>query len=271
MGAERQMKSTNLGSKKAITRKISDHFNQCLLTYLHREDINLALARAQHLAYEEALRQAGCLVESLPELADSPDAVFVEDTAIVLDEVAVLARPGAPSRRAEVSSIARCLSAYRPLQRIKAPGILDGGDVLRLGQRLFVGISSRTNASGIEQLRSILSPWNYQVTGISLDACLHLKTAITQVAENIVLLNPDWIDPTSLGNVEVIEVDSHEPFAANGLLIQGSLIYPEAFPKTRKLLEERGISILPVDISEFAKAEAGVTCCSLVFEASYPW
>ncbi len=252
---------------QAITRKISDHFNQCLLTYLHREAINLDQARAQHLAYEEALRRAGCRVESLPALADAPDAVFVEDIAVVVDEVAILARPGAHSRRSEVDSIAHHLADYRPRQRIEQPGVLDGGDVLRIGRKLFVGLSSRTNASGVDQLRSHLAPWDYSVTGVTLEACLHLKTAITQVAEHTILVNPAWFDAAPLGDLEVMEVDRDEPFAANGLLIQGNLIYPEAFPKTRRLLEQRGISILPVDISELAKAEAGVTCCSLVFEA----
>lgn len=250
----------------AITRKVSSQFNQCLLTHLHREAIDVQRARDQHFAYEQALRDAGCEVESLEPMADAPDSVFVEDTAVVVEEVAILARPGAPARQPEVDSMAHHLADYRPLKRIEPPGLLDGGDVLRIGRRLFVGLSSRTNASGIDQLRHFLAPWNYQVTGVDLEACLHLKTAVTQVAEGTVLVNPTWFDPTTLGDLEVIKVDRDEPFGANGLLIQGQLIYPEAFPKTRRLLERRGITILPVDISELAKAEAGVTCCSLVFE-----
>jgi dimethylargininase len=249
----------------AITRGVSAGIAACELTHLDRQAIDLERARAQHRAYEAALTRAGCRVESLAALDELPDSVFVEDVAIVLDEIAIVTRPGADSRRPETAQIAPALSNYRRVTFIQPPGTLDGGDVLRIGRRIFVGRSGRSNESGIEQLRAVAWPYGYTVTSVPVSGCLHLKSAITEVAPRTVLVNPAWVDAAAFGHVSAIEIDPEEPYAANGLLVNGRLIYPESFPRTRARLEAAGIAIEPVDVSELQKAEGAVTCCSLVF------
>ena len=251
----------------AITRGVSAGIGACELTHLEREAIDVARARAQHRAYEETLVRAGCRVESLPALDDLPDSVFVEDVAIVLDEIAIVTRPGAESRRPETAHIAPVLAQHRRVTFIQAPGTLDGGDVLRLGRRVFVGRSGRSDESGIEQLRTVAWPYGYTVTAVPVSGCLHLKSAVTEVSPGVVLVNPAWVDAGVFGKVSVIEIAPDEPYAANGLLAGDRLIYPTSFPRTRKRLEAAGIIIELVDVSELQKAEGAVTCCSLLFPA----
>jgi len=249
----------------AITRGVSAGIGTCELTHLERTAIDVERARAQHRAYEEALARAGCRVESLPALDDLPDSVFVEDVAVVLDEIAIVARPGAESRRPETSQMAPVLSNYRRVTFVQAPGTLDGGDVLRLGRRIYVGRSGRSDDGGIEQLRAVAWPYGYTVTAVPIRGCLHLKSAVTEVAPGVVLVNPAWVDAKAFGDVRVMEVDTDEPYAANGLLVGSRLIYQTSFPRTRRRLEAAGIGLEAVDVSELQKAEGAVTCCSLVF------
>ena len=256
----------------AITRQVSPAIGNCELTHLERKVIDVPLARAQHLQYEKGLSALGCEVHSLPAEPDLPDSVFVEDVAIVLDELAIVTRPGASSRRPEAASVARTLEPYRRLVYIEAPGTVDGGDVLRVGKTLFVGLSSRSNPSAIEQMQNVLHPHGYTVSGVSVSGCLHLKSAVTQVAEGTLLINPNWVDVRTFGDKRwgdwrLIEVDKAEPYAANALIIGESVIYPTSFPRTRAKLEAHGISVMTVDVSELAKAEGAVTCCSLIFES----
>src|SRR5512137_2633008 len=199
----------------AITRQISPRFNDCELTHLDRQPIDLDLARAQHHQYEAALIELGCEVLSLPAEPQLPDSVFVEDVALVFDEVAIITRPGADSRKPEIESIAQALRPYRTLCTIEAPGTLDGGDVLRVGKAVYVGLSSRSNRAGAEQLRRILTPYDYTVKGVEVTGCLHLKSAVTQVSEDALLINPAWAARSLFGEMRFIEVDKSEPAAAN--------------------------------------------------------
>ena len=251
----------------AITRQISPRFNECELTHLDRQPIDLDLARAQHHEYEAALRELGCRVISLPPELDQPDSVFVEDVALVFDEVAVITRPGADSRKPEAESIARALSPYRALYTVEAPGTLDGGDVLRVGKTVYVGLSSRSNRSGVEQLQGFLAPHGYTVKGVEVTGCLHLKSAVTQVSEDTLLINPAWVDRSIFGEMRFIDVDNGEPSAANAVWIDDAVIYPSSFPRTQHRLEEAGLHLQIVDATEVAKAEGAVTCCSLIFQA----
>ncbi len=248
----------------AITRKVSPAIVRCELTHLARAPIDVARAAAQHEVYERTLAALGCAVVSLPEEPELPDAVFVEDTAVVVDEVAVISRPGAASRRPETASVAAVLARYRPVVTIATPGTLDGGDVLRLGRRLFVGVSGRTNRAGIDQLRAALAPYGYTVEAVPVHGCLHLKSAVTQVAPDAVLVNPAWVDAGAFFGFTAIRVDPGEPFAANALMIGDAVIYPEAFPATAAALAGVGVALATVDVSELAKAEGAVTCCSLI-------
>ncbi len=227
---------------------------------------SISIWRAQHHQYEAALRELGCEVISLPPEPDLPDSVFVEDVALVFDEVAVITRPGADSRKPEAESIARTLSPHRTLLTLEAPGTIDGGDVLRVGKTVYVGLSSRSNRSGVEQLQRILAPYSYSVKGVEVTGCLHLKSAVTQVNEETLLINPAWVDRSIFGAMTFIEVDASEPSAANAVWIDDTVLYPSSFPKTQRRLEEAGLSLKIVDATEVAKAEGAVTCCSLIFQ-----
>lgn len=250
----------------ALTRPVSPSIVRCELTHLKREPIDLSVATRQHDAYEAALETLGCKVQRLPAEPDLPDAVFVEDTAVAVDEAAVLARPGAASRRPETATVAEALRPYRTLHRIEPPGTLDGGDVLSVGRRIYVGLSSRTNADGARQLQAILQPMGYGVDRIAVGACLHLKSAVTALAEDRVLLNPRVVDAAAFEGLDWTPVDPLEPFAANVLAIGRAIICPAGAPRTQERLERLGYRVVPVDVSELAKAEGGVTCCSLILE-----
>lgn len=250
----------------ALTRDVPERIGDCELTHLERVPIDRAVAAAQHGQYELALAAAGCHVERLPDTPDLADSVFVEDTAVVFPELAVITRPGALSRRAEIDSVAAALQRYRTLRVIEAPGTLDGGDVLRVDRRVFVGRSSRTNDAAIAQLRDILAPHGYTVDAIETAACLHLKSAATALDDDLVLVNPEWIDTRRLSGLKLVDVDPAEPSAANALRIGDLVICAAAAPFTRGRIETLGFETIAVDVSELAKAEAGVTCCSLIVD-----
>jgi dimethylargininase len=191
--------------------------------------------------------------------------VFVEDVAIVLDELAISTRPGAESRRGEVASVARELARFRTLRAIEAPGTIDGGDVLRIGRSVYVGASHRSNAAAVEQLRTLIGVHGYAVERVPLRDCLHLKSAVTLVADGVVLVNPDWVDEDAFAAYRRIRIDPDEPHAANALCIGERTIYPSSFPRTARRLAAAGVALEIVDVSELQKAEGAVTCCSIVF------
>lgn len=254
----------------AITRRVSASLADCELSYVPRTPIDPERAEAQHREYCRALVVAGCSVVELAPEAGMPDAVFVEDTALVLDEVAVLTRPGAPSRRGEGATVAAVLERFRPLLHIDAPGTLDGGDVLRIGRTLYVGESARSNADGRAQLARLLAPHGYRVQGVPTRGCLHLKSAATLVADGVLLVQPKWVNAAAFDGCRVIDVDPHEEHAANALRIDDAILYPDCFPRTRARLEQAGLRVLALDLSELQKAEGAVTCCSIVFDAAEP-
>jgi dimethylargininase len=251
----------------ALIRSVSPAMARCELTHLARSPIDVALAERQHAAYAHALASLGCRLLELPAEPDLPDSVFVEDTAVVLDEVAVLTRPGAASRQAEVDSVAGVLGLWRPCVRIDAPGTLDGGDVLRVGRDLYVGQSGRSNAAGISQLAAALAPHGYRVVPMPVRGCLHLKSAVTLVGPETLLVNDDWVDRSHWPGLRFIAVAPGEPHAANALAVGGAVIHPASEVRTRERLEAAGVRVVPVDVSEVQKAEGGVTCCSLLFAA----
>lgn len=250
----------------ALTRDVSPTFDQCELTHVPRTPIDVAEARRQHSQYKQSLRELGCHVISLPGPSSMPDAVFVEDTAVVLDELTVICRPGVESRRTETAAVGEFFQQYRKLVFIEGPGCLDGGDVLRLGKTLYVGLSSRTNESGIEQLGAAVAAAGYKVQPLELTGCLHLKSAVTRVAEKQILVNPGWIDPAKIAGHDVVEVAPDEPAAANALRVNDKVVYPSQHPKTMGRLRAAGLKIRQVDVSQFLKAEGGVTCGSILFQ-----
>ena len=248
-----------------ITREVSPSINNCELSFHARLPIDVAKAVAQHRAYQDCLAELGVAIVSLPAEPELPDAVFVEDPAVVLDEVAVISFMGAPSRRPEARSLANELARYRPLKFLVEPATLDGGDVMRIGRLVFVGLSQRTNREGIAQLSDILRPYNYQVQSVEVRGCLHLKSACSYIGKDTILINRYLIDAEPLRQFGLIDVPDEEPAAANALLVKDIVIIAASFPKTRALLEKKGFRVRTIDLSELQKAEAGVTCTSLIF------
>ena len=250
----------------AITRAVSPSLADCELTFVPREPIDYTRAVTQHRAYARLLAELGFTVLELAADESLPDCCFVEDIAIVLDEIAVLTRPGAPSRRGETAAVEAALRPHRPIVRLEAPARIDGGDVLVLGRRLFVGLSGRTDAAGREALAEAVRPRGYEVVPVRMDGCLHLKTAVTAAAPDVLLVNPAWVDLTPFRGLERIDVDPAEPWAANVVAAGGAVVAAAGFPRTADRLRARGLDVHTVDVSEFQKAEGGVTCKSLLFD-----
>ncbi|HUI75728.1 MAG TPA: arginine deiminase-related protein [Candidatus Acidoferrum sp.] len=251
----------------AITRGVSPALANCELSFIERKPIDLDKARAQHRAYEELLAKQGAQVIPLPPAPALPDSMFVEDPAIVLDELAVIFPLGAQTRRAEAASLAKELEKYRKLEFVRLPGTLEGGDVLRIGRKLFVGQTQRSNGEGIGQLRAILAPYGYELVSVPVTGCLHLKSAVTYLGRNTLLANRAWIDWKILSGHEWLDVDPAEPHSANALSLGETIIFPESFPLTRARIEAKGFRVSSIDISELQKAESGLTCSSLIFHA----
>jgi len=249
----------------AITRAVSPAIVNCELSFISRQPINLQIARAQHRAYEQLLGKLGAHVISLPAEPHLPDSMFVEDPAIILDEVAVIFPLGTESRRPEAASLAQAIGKFRKLEYVKLPGTLEGGDILRVGRKLFVGLTKRSNAEGIRQLAAVLAPHDYDVTAVPVTGCLHLKSAVTALGRDTLLANRAWFDPASFSAFRFIDVDPAEPHAANALALADTIIFPASFPRTRAQIEAAGFHVTPLDISELQKAESGLTCSSLIF------
>ncbi len=248
---------------RAIVRAVSPALARCELTYLERREIDLDRAVEQHRNYVQCLRDSGLAVYELPADPRLPDSVFVEDPAVVVDEVAVITRMGAESRRGESHAMADALARYRALVRMTAPATLDGGDVFRVGRTLFAGLSQRTNAQGIEQLRSAVAPWGYEVRPVEVRGCLHLKSGACWLGGETLLVNREWVDASVFDGYDLMDVK--EEWAADVLVLGNFVLMPEGFPKTRALIEEAGFSVRAIDVSELQKAEAGVTCMSVIF------
>jgi dimethylargininase len=253
----------------AITRAVSPSIGNCELTYVVRQPIDFAKAEEQHRAYQQLLEKCGAHLISLPAEPTLPDSMFVEDPAIVLDELAIILPLGTESRRPEAASIAQTLAKLRKLACVELPGQVEGGDILRVGRRLFAGISSRTNPEGIRQLATILTPYGYEVVSVAVTGCLHLKSAVTYIGRNTLLANRAWFDTKPFSGFEWIDIAPEEPHAANALAVGGTVIFPASFPRTRARMKARDFHVTPLDISELQKAESGLTCSSLLFDAAH--
>ncbi len=248
----------------ALTRATSPLLVDCELTHLKRDPIDIDKAEEQHREYEKALEKMGYSLRRLPETPHLADGVFVEDAAVVFPEVGIITRPGAESRRPETDTMATVLKEYRELRFIDAPGTIDGGDVLTLGKHVYIGDSQRTNRSAIQQFADILKPFGYTVTAIPVTKCLHLKTALTPLEDDLLLINPNWVDGDIFDDHQTETVHPDEPFGANLMRRGNYAICPKAFPKTAELLTQKGYDVITVNQSELAKAEAGLTCCSVI-------
>jgi len=252
----------------AIIRAVSSALAECELSFIERIPINMDKAREQHHAYEAALASLGARVVSLPEEPELPDSMFVEDPAIVLEEIAVVFPLGTETRRREAASLAKAIAEFRKLEYVTLPGTVEGGDILQIGRKLFVGLTARTNEEGIRQLRTIVAPYGYEVITVPVTGCLHLKSAVTHLGKNVLLANRAWFDAAPLAGYEWIDVDPSEPHAGNALALNGSVLFPASFPLTLARIEAKGFRVLPIDIAELQKAESGLTCSSLIFDVA---
>jgi dimethylargininase len=252
----------------AITHVPSRRMERCRLTYIARSPIDYPRALRQHEVYCQTLRKCGAVVRTLNGNVEMPDCAFVEDTAVVLRELAVLASMGVASRRAETPLIETELARYREVRRIEPPGTLEGGDVLQLGSTLLVGRSPRTNEEGIRALDRVVRGLGYRVIPVPIHGCLHLKSACTALDDQTLLLNPRWLEPRDLAGYRLVEVDETEPWAADVARLGGRLCVSAAYPRTTQKIEGLGFQVETVDLSEFAKAEAGPTCLSILLHVT---
>jgi dimethylargininase len=254
----------------AITNAPSPLIERCELTHLERSPIDYAVTVRQHAGYRAMLRACGAEVVELDVNRNHPDSVFIEDTAIVLDEIAVLTSPGAASRRAEPDAIEPALRAYRPVERIEPPATIEGGDVVRVGRTLLVGRSSRTNAAGIAALERIAAPHGYRVIPVTVTGCLHLKSACTALPDGRLLVNSAWFDRRAVAELETVPIPVAEPTAADVAFVGDTVCMAAEHPRTAKLIESLGFAVRTTPLSEFAKAEGAVTCLSLIFTVDDP-
>lgn len=249
----------------ALTHRPSPALQDCELTFLDSQPIDINNATLQHMAYCDMLRECGAQVATLDDNLSLPDSVFVEDPIIVFDEIAVLTSMGVASRRKESAVLEQFFGRYRVVERISLPARIEGGDVLKIGKRIFVGESARTNSEGIRALADIIEPLGYALTPVQVTGCLHLKTGCTALDEKTILINPEWVDVSPFKEFSVIETLPAEPFGANVLPVGDTLCMNGAFQRTINLVKGLGYKVLSVDISEFVKAEAGLTCMSVPF------
>jgi dimethylargininase len=249
----------------AITHVPSPNLDRCLRTHVAPAPIDYGRAVRQHEAYCQLLRRCGADVRTLDVNRQQPDCVFVEDTAIVLDEVAVLASMGHPSRCGEPAGIEPELRKYRAVERVEAPATIEGGDVLRVGRTLLVGLSARTNLAGVSALEAVARRYGYDVVPVPVHQCLHLKSACTALPDQSLLVNPAWLEAHALRGFTLVRVPQEEPDAANVALVGTSVCVAASHPRTADLIRQLGFDVQTVDLSEFAKAEGCVTCLSILF------
>jgi dimethylargininase len=249
----------------AITRCPGPELARCELTHLERLPIDIDRARSQHQAYQDALRGAGIQVVELPGDPRLPDGVFVEDTAVVLDELAVITSPAPVSRRGEWPAVQAALQFFRHLVRLPPEAFLEGGDVLRVGRTLYVGQGGRTTDAGLQALDEIVRPLGYAVVPVRLGGCLHLKSACCVLDAETLLVNQVWLNTGAFSGLRLVEVPADEPAGANVLPLPGATLVSAACPRTTELVRALGHPGVTLDVSELHKAEAGLTCMSLVF------
>jgi dimethylargininase len=249
----------------AIARKPGKNFAQGLTTAVTAKPPLYELLLKQHETYLGAIRSCGLEVTLLDPLPDYPDAYFVEDTAVVTLDVAIITNPGAEARKGEEDFMAPVLAGFRKIERILAPGTVDGGDVLQLGNHFFIGLSERTNKEGAAQLGRILESVGHTWATVEVAAGLHFKSSVNYVGKNTLLVTADFAEHAALSEYNKIVLEKAEAYAANTLLVNEHLLTPAGFPGTRKQLEVLGYEIIELETSEVRKMDGGLTCMSIRF------
>lgn len=248
----------------AVVRRPGPRLDEGQVTHMERGGVDAERAADEHAAYRRALADAGWEVVEVEPADDLPDAAFVEDAAVALDGRVVLTRPGHPGRRGEVESVAAALAALGvPTVELPGPGTLDGGDVLRVGSRLFVGRSTRTDDDGIAALAALAREHGVETTPVAVTGCLHLKTGATALPDGTIVAVADWVDTAAFAPLPVVEAP--EPSGANVLALGGDrVVVAASAPRTADLLRDRGLQVATVDIAQFEAVEAGLTCLSVL-------
>jgi dimethylargininase len=249
----------------AVVRPVSASFAQALSEHPPESPIDVEKARGEHAAYVTALLRAGAEVVSLPPADDLPDACFVEDTAVVAGGLALITRPGAPSRRAEPRGVREVLSRYLPLEELSAPATLDGGDCLLLGKRLYVGLSARTNRDGVAQARAALAPRGLSVHEVPVRGALHLKSLCSPLGDGGLLVVEGAFPSGTFGDAQELVIPAAEAPAANVVVVGRHALIPAGFPEAARLVARRGFTPLEVDNRELRKADSALTCLSVLF------
>ena len=250
---------------QAIARKPAKNFAQGLTTTVSAKPPQYELLLKQHETYLETLKSCGFNVTILDPLPDYPDAYFVEDTAVVTADVAVITHPGAETRRGEEESMVPILAGFRKIERILAPGTVDGGDVLQVDNHFFIGLSQRTNKEGAGKFGRILESCGNTWATVEVGAGLHFKSSVNYVGKNTLLVTPDFAEREQLSGYDKIVVAKAEAYAANTLLVNEHLLTPAGFPLTRQKLEILGFEIIELETSEVRKMDGGLTCMSIRF------
>jgi dimethylargininase len=249
----------------ALLREMADTFDRAIVRVPGRP-IDVELAGEQHAAYRSQLEAAGYSVEVVPADDGQPDCVFVEDTAVIVGELAVLTRSGAPRRRGEIAAVADRLASRFPTTTIEAPGTVDGGDVMRVGDTFFLGLSERSNRSGVDQLAGIVERQGLHPVVIPVSEALHLKSGVLPVDGSTVVVTEGVVDIDLLEGLDIVFESGDERFRFSALpLVSGEVLVTSAAPETSDMLARRGLDLIPIDISEILAADGGLTCMSILF------
>ncbi|UCG36846.1 MAG: N(G),N(G)-dimethylarginine dimethylaminohydrolase [Candidatus Bathyarchaeota archaeon] len=249
-------------SKYAIVRPVPNSYAKCVRR--NKERIDVALARKQHKRYCDAIRELGLELIWIQRADNLPDSCFVEDTAVVIGEKAVICNMKVKSRAEEVTKVANAMKGLRDTHFIKPPATIDGGDVLTIENKVFVGITSRTNMYAANQLKNIVKNTGFEIIPVKISTVLHLKSACTYLGNKTVVLSKGHFNIDCLQGLRRILVPKDEEYAADCLAINGKVIVAEDYPKTKRLVEKHGYEVRTLDISEFRKCEGALTCLSII-------
>lgn len=255
----------DINIKNAIVREIANTYNNCVVTFSDTPLIDVSLAKQQHNNYCNVLSQVGVDITKLEADDNLPDCCFVEDTAIIIEDIAIITYLGTESRVNETYEIEKSLKNYKKIYHINLPGTIEGGDVLKIDKKIYVGISQRTNIEGINQLALIVKDKGYEVIGVNIWDTLHLKSACTYLGNNVVIFSQGHFDESIFSSYDTIIVPKEEEYCANTLTINGQVLIPKGFPITKGLITIKGFSVIELEMTEIQKAEGALTCLSLLF------
>jgi dimethylargininase len=251
-----------VSARYAVVRPVPDSYDDCVRTSV--EEINIELARIQHAEYCRNLQKLGLSLVWVEGDNGLPDSCFVEDTAVIFGKKAVICRMSVESRTCEVAAVAKVLEKLKQVHYTRSPAMIDGGDVLKIEDRVFIGLSARTNERAVEQIKEILEDSNLEVISLRISKVLHLKSACTYLGNNCVVLSKGCFDEGVLSGLNRIVVPKGEGYAADCLAVNGTVLLAKGYPRARALIEREGFHVEELDVSEFRKGDGALTCLSII-------